>query len=158
MIILGIDPGTATTGFGVVGKENGKLSMIDYGVVSTPAGVEMGKRLVMLADDFDQLIKTHNPDVVAVEKLYFATNVTTAMAVSQARGVILYVIASHGLMPLEFTPLQIKSAVTGNGKAKKPQVQEMVMRLLKLVQLPQPDDAADALAIAIAASNNPQRL
>lgn len=153
MIILGIDPGTATTGFGVVKKENGKLSMIDYGVVSTPAGVEMGKRLVMLADDLDQLIKSHKPDIVAVEKLYFATNVTTAMAVSQARGVILYVIASHGLTPREFTPLQIKSAVTGNGQAKKPQVQEMVMRLLKLDQLPQPDDAADALAIAIAGSN-----
>lgn len=153
MIILGIDPGTATTGFGVVEKEKGKLSMVDYGVISTLAGVEMGKRLVMLADDLDQLIKAHKPDAIAVEKLYFATNVTTAMAVSQARGVILYLIASHGLVPREFTPLQIKSAVTGNGQAKKPQVQEMVMRLLKLDQLPQPDDAADALAIAIAGSN-----
>jgi crossover junction endodeoxyribonuclease RuvC len=153
MKILGIDPGTATTGFGVVDKQDGKLTAVDYGVISTPADMEMGQRLVMLADDLDHILGKHQPDVVAVEKLFFAANVTTAMAVSQARGVVLYMLAQQRLVPVELTPLQVKQAVAGDGQARKRQIQEMVKRLLKLDDIPKPDDAADALALAIAASN-----
>ena len=153
MKILGIDPGTATTGFGVVSKVKGKLTAIDYGVVSTPKQLPMSNRLLILFDDIEELIAKHQPDVIAVEQLFFARNVTTALTVGQARGVVLLAAQKADLPLIEFTPLQVKMAVTGYGQATKKQVQQMVQKILKLEVLPKPDDAADALAIAICASS-----
>jgi crossover junction endodeoxyribonuclease RuvC len=154
MKILGIDPGTATTGFGLISKQGPKLSKLDCGVISTPKDIEMPKRLVMLHDDLQEIFKFHKPDAVAVEKLFFTSNITTAMTVSQARGVVLLVAEQNGIAIAEYTPLQVKMAVSGYGKATKKQVQEMVKKILKLDQIPKPDDAADALAIAICHSAN----
>ena len=154
MRILGIDPGTATTGFGVVDSAGQKLNFVDGGVISTPAGAPMPERLQTISQELIQIIAEFKPDVMSVELLYFATNVTTAMSVGQARGVVLLAAAEAGLEVVEFTPLQVKQAVTGYGKAAKGQVQEMVKTLLKLKELPRPDDAADALAVAIAAANS----
>jgi len=153
MKILGIDPGTATTGFGVVSKEKGKLGMLDYGVISTPKDLPMSNRLLMLFDDIEELIAKHQPEVIAVEQLFFARNVTTALTVGQARGVVLLAAQKADLKLIEFTPLQVKMSVTGYGQATKNQVQQMVQKILKLDSLPKPDDAADALAIAICASS-----
>jgi len=153
MKMLGIDPGTATTGFGVVEKSGGKLVAIDCGVVSTPKELPMSNRLLILFNDIEELIAKHQPDTIAVEQLFFARNVTTAIAVGQARGVVLLAAQKADLTLLEFTPLQVKQAVTGYGQATKKQVQQMVQKILKLKALPKPDDAADALAIAICASS-----
>ncbi len=149
MKILGIDPGTATTGFGLIEKSGSKLAKIDAGVVSTPKTEQMQNRLKMLYDDLSQLVKTHQPDYIAVEKLFFTKNITTAMSVSQARGIVLLVAAQNKIELAEYTPLQVKMSVTGYGQAEKKQVQEMVKKILKLSVIPKPDDAADALAIAI---------
>ncbi len=154
MKILGIDPGTATTGFGLVAKIGPKLSMIDCGVVSTPKTLDMPKRLNILFEDLSEIIVRHKPDIIVVEKLFFISNITTAMAVSQARGVILLAAARHNIKTAEYTPLQVKMSATGYGKATKKQVQEMVKKILKLSAIPKPDDAADALAIAICHSAN----
>lgn len=152
MKILGIDPGTATTGFGVIEKNKGKLTMIDCGVISTHKDLPMPERLSILFDDVQELIKHHGPDAVAVEQLFFARNVTTALTVGQARGIVLLA-AQRAKLPIsEFTPLQVKQSVTGYGQATKKQVQEMVKRILDLKAIPKPDDAADALAIAICCS------
>lgn len=153
MKILGIDPGTATTGFGVVQKINGKLTMLNCGIISTPKTLPMSNRLNILYEDMVEIIEKHTPDLVAVEKLFFARNVTTALAVGQARGVVLLAAQKADLKLIEFTPLQVKQAVTGYGQASKKQIQQMVAKILKLKNLPKPDDAADALAIAICASN-----
>lgn len=153
MKILGIDPGTATTGFGIVTKENGKLTAIDYGVVSTAKELNMSNRLLIIFQDIEELIAKHNPDIVAVEQLFFARNVTTAITVGQARGVVLLAAQKADLKLVEYTPLQVKQSVTGYGQATKRQVQSMVQKILKLKVLPKPDDAADALAIAICASS-----
>ncbi len=153
MRILGIDPGTATTGFGVVDVDKGKLKFIDAGVISTPSDQAMEHRLATLHGELGELIRELKPEVVAIELLYFATNVTTAMTVGQARGVALLAAAQAGLGIAEYTPLQVKQAVTGYGKADKRQIQEMVKTLLKLNAIPKPDDAADALAIAITHSS-----
>ncbi|MFO0862248.1 MAG: crossover junction endodeoxyribonuclease RuvC [Candidatus Saccharibacteria bacterium] len=153
MKILGIDPGTATTGFGVITKEQGKLSAIDYGVISTSKRLDMHLRLNIIFQDLTDLIHHHKPNIIAVEKLYFVKNITTGISVGQARGVVLLTAARADLTLLEFTPLQVKQAVTGYGQANKKQIQEMVTKILKLPSLPQPDDAADALAIAICASS-----
>ncbi len=153
MKILGIDPGTATTGFGIVFKENGRLTAIDYGVVSTAKELDMSNRLLIIFQDIEELIAKHNPDVVAVEQLFFARNVTTAITVGQARGVVLLAAQKADLKLVEYTPLQVKQSVTGYGQATKRQVQSMVQKILKLNVLPKPDDAADALAIAICASS-----
>lgn len=153
MKILGIDPGTATTGFGIVTKENGKLTAIDYGVVSTAKELDMSNRLLIIFQDIEELIAKHNPDIVAVEQLFFARNVTTAITVGQARGVVLLAAQKADLKLVEYTPLQVKQSVTGYGQATKHQVQSMVQKILKLKVLPKPDDAADALAIAICASS-----
>lgn len=153
MRILGIDPGTATTGFGAIDVDGGKLKFVDAGVISTPSDQAMEHRLATLHLELSELIKELQPQVVAIELLYFATNVTTAMTVGQARGVALLAAAQAGLRIAEYTPLQVKQAVTGYGKADKRQIQEMVKTLLRLNAIPQPDDAADALAIAITHSS-----
>jgi crossover junction endodeoxyribonuclease RuvC len=153
MRILGVDPGTATTGFGVIDYDRGQFKFVDAGVITTPAGQPMPERLITLYEELTQVIKEVQPDQAAVELLYFSTNVTTAISVGQARGVILLTLAQAGLIPGEYTPMQIKQAVTGYGGAKKPQIQEMVRVLLKLPTIPRPDDAADGLAIAMTHAN-----
>lgn len=152
MIILGIDPGTATTGFGLLQKTGSTLTAIDYGVISTQKTLPMQLRLNILFQDLEEIIKSHKPEIIAVEQLFFARNVTTAISVGQARGIPLLCAARHDIRLVEFTPLQVKQAVTGYGKATKNQVQQMVKTILKLNTIPKPDDAADALAIAIAAA------
>jgi crossover junction endodeoxyribonuclease RuvC len=150
MIVLGIDPGTATTGYGFV-TENaaGDLAAIKYGVITTHSGTPPAERLLDLHQQLKQLILLHRPDTSAVEKLFFERNVTTALAVGQARGVILLGLAQADVEVAEYTPLEVKQAVVGYGAADKNQVQQMVRVLLHLDDIPRPDDAADALAIAI---------
>jgi crossover junction endodeoxyribonuclease RuvC len=149
MRIIGVDPGTATTGFGIIEHNHGKLVFVDAGVITTPPNTPMAQRLITIHEELGQVIRETSPEQSAVELLFFATNVTTAISVGQARGVILLTLAENGLIPGEYTPMQIKQAVTGYGGARKPQIQEMVKKLLKLPQIPRPDDAADGLAIAI---------
>lgn len=157
MIALGIDPGTATTGYGVVCQlPGGGLEKIAYGVIQTPAQMLMEKRLILLFDQIEQLILLHQPDACSVEKLFFQRNVSTAIAVGQARGVILLAVGRAGVPLSEYTPLEVKQAVTGYGAADKKQVQEMTRVLLNLDEIPKPDDAADALAIAICHLNSTQ--
>ena len=148
-IILGIDPGLATIGFGVIKAEKGCLKFLDCGVIKTEANLEMPERLGVIKHDILKLLKSIKPDAVGVEELYFAKNVTNAIKVAHARGVILEAIYEHRLPLFEFTPLQIKNNIAGYGNAKKWQIQEMVKKFLNLSRLPKPDDAADALAIAI---------
>lgn len=148
MKVLGIDPGSGIIGFGLIDKgSNAKL--LDAGVIRTTIGDDAASRLVELYDSLTELITEFKPDVAAVEKLFFAQNVTTAMAVSQARGVILLALANGKLPIFEYTPLQIKMAMTGYGRATKAQIQEMVRVQLRLMKKPTPDDAADALAVAL---------
>jgi crossover junction endodeoxyribonuclease RuvC len=147
--IIGIDPGTATTGFGVIDYDRGQCRFVDAGVITTSPDHLMPDRLITLHEELTQIIAETKPDQASVELLYFSTNVTTAISVGQARGVILLTLAEAGLRIAEYTPMQIKQAVTGYGGAKKPQIQEMVRTLLHLPVIPKPDDAADALAIAI---------
>lgn len=149
MIILGLDPGTAITGYGVIRVVNFKISCIAYGVIRTPAEMPMPKRLQMIYEDLGQVISQYHPDEVAIEKLYFGRNVTTGISVGQARGVLLLCLAQANLPIGEYTPPQIKRALSGYGGAEKQQMQYMVQNFLKLPEIPQPDDAADALAIAI---------
>lgn len=150
-VILGIDPGTATTGFGVICQTTGsKFSCLSYGCIETPKGMGAGDRLLMLERDLRLLLKKWKPRAVAVEKLFFLKNLKTAMPVSEARGVILLSAARHNIPVVEFTPLQIKSVISGYGKADKKQVQRMVQQILRLQELPKPDDAADALGAALA--------
>ncbi|MFI5240175.1 MAG: crossover junction endodeoxyribonuclease RuvC [Candidatus Saccharimonadia bacterium] len=149
MKILGIDPGTATTGFGLIENTKSKLRFIDAGIISTPPDEPMERRLLMIYDELTQLVTEFKPDQIAIELLYFASNVTTAITVGQARGVAMLVAAKAQIAVSEYTPLQVKQAVTGYGKADKKQVQAMVKTLLGLSEVPKPDDAADALAIAI---------
>ncbi len=154
MIILGIDPGVAIVGYGVIEYKNGRMRPIDFGKVTSPAGMDLPKRLKMVYDGITQLIEMHHPDVVAVEELFFNTNVTTAIAVGHARGVILLAAANSNTKIYEYTPLQIKQAVAGYGRADKNQVQQMVKMFLKLSEVPKPDDTADALAVAICHANS----
>lgn len=149
MKILGIDPGTAIIGFGVIETDHRKHSMIDAGVVRTPAKQADELRLLTIHESLDEIIKMHSPDIMVVEKLFFARNVTTAMSVSQARGVILLAAVQNGVPIVEYTPLQIKQALTGYGRAEKQQIQQMVRVLLSLEAIPKPDDCADALAAAL---------
>ena len=153
MRIIGVDPGTATTGFGIIDHHKGKFTFVDAGVITTPAGQPMPERLITIHTELAEVIRDTNPEQAVVEQLFFATNVTTAISVGQARGVILLTLAEAGLLAAEYTPMQIKQAVTGYGGAKKPQIQEMVRTLLNLPTIPKPDDAADALAIAITHAN-----
>ena len=146
---VGIDPGTATTGYGVIEKRGDRLLYRACGVISTPAGEEAPKRLKMIYDRFNALLELYQPEAVATERLFFTNNVTTGIPVSRALGVILLAIEQRGLPWTEYTPTQVKSAVVGVGRADKKQMQFMVTRLLGLSEVPKPDDAADALAIAI---------
>jgi crossover junction endodeoxyribonuclease RuvC len=149
MKILGIDPGTGIIGFGCIELGKKTPTLIDAGVIRTTIGDEAASRLVELYDSITELLTDCKPDVAAVEKLFFAQNVTTAMAVSQARGVILLALQQAGVQIVEYTPLQIKMAITGYGKAKKADIQEMVRLQLGLVEVPKPDDCADAIAAAL---------
>jgi crossover junction endodeoxyribonuclease RuvC len=150
MMVIGIDPGTATTGFGLVQEnEDGSLKVIDFGVIQTPPGIAMPERLLSLYERLKEILLLHRPQSGAVEKLFFQRNVTTAISVGQARGVALLALAQMNLPVMEYTPLEIKQAVAGFGGARKQQVQQMVKALLNMQDIPRPDDAADALAVAI---------
>ena len=153
-IILGLDPGIADTGYGVIREEGGRLSCLAYGSIKTKAGEDLISRLNILHCELDKIIKRYRPESVAVESLFFNKNVRTAIIVGQARGVILLTISQNKLAVSDFTPSQVKQAVASYGKASKKQVQKMVKLILCLKEIPQPDDAADALAIAICALNS----
>ena len=150
MIILGIDPGLATLGYGVIRRdENGRCEMLDYGVITTPKEESLPTRLVLLEDGVNQILRLHRPDQIAFEELFFSKNITTGIAVSHARGVAMLACVKYCPYLYEYTPMQIKQALTGYGKADKKQIQEVVKMLLRLESIPRPDDAADALAIAL---------
>ena len=149
MRVLGFDPGTATTGYGVVEGQGNRLIHVTHGAIRTSPDEHFASRLRTIHETAAALIETFNPDAVSIEKLYFARNVTTGLAVAQARGVIALAAAEAGKPIGEYSPLEVKSAVVGYGKAPKKQVQEMVKMLLNLEELPRPDDAADALGLAI---------
>ena len=149
MRIIGIDPGTGILGFGVIDVDRGKLAMVTAGVIKTPAHTPLEERLVEIYEGLQQIIAETSPQVMSIEKLFFAQNVTTAISVSHARGVAMLAGKQAGLRITEYTPLQIKQTLTGYGRAEKKQMQEMVRLQLGLKQVPKPDDAADALAAAI---------
>ena len=149
MIVLGIDPGTAATGYGVVERTGSRLRAVDYGCLETLSTQELPRRLLEIHQAITELIATHQPAVLGVERLFFNRNVQTAFAVGQARGVVLLAAAEAGLPVFEYGPHEVKMAVTGYGRAGKEQVQRMVQVVLGMTALPRPDDAADALAVAI---------
>lgn len=149
MKILGIDPGTATTGYGIIETNGGSLKLVEYGCFRTAKTKKPAERLGEIYKDMTRLIKKHRPDVVAVESLFFYKNIKTAISVAQSRGVILSCANKNKIKILEFTPLQVKSSLTGYGRAQKRQIQYMVKKLLDLKTAPKPDDAADALAVAL---------
>ena len=149
MVILGIDPGVATIGFGVINAERQKNTLIQYGTITTPAGIPLASRLLQISNDMEELIHLFQPDEMAIEELFFSTNITTGISVAHGRGVILLAAEKQGVPVFENTPIQVKQAVAGYGKADKKQVMLMTQRLLHMNRLPRPDDAADALAIAI---------
>jgi crossover junction endodeoxyribonuclease RuvC len=150
MLVLGIDPGTATTGYGIIEEDEQKeIRVVTYGIIKTEPNLSAEDRLLEIYEQLNELILLHRPDHGAVEKLFFQRNVTTAIAVGQARGVILLALAKNKVPLAEYTPNEVKQAVTGYGAADKKQIQEMVRTILKLKSIPKPDDAADALAIAL---------
>jgi len=150
MIVIGIDPGTATTGYGIIEEDPaGRLSVITYGTILTDSCETIEKRLQIIYQEISIIINLHRPDSGAVEKLYFQKNVTNAIAVGQARGVLLLALANAGIRVAEYTPNEVKQSVSGYGAADKKQVQQMVKTVLNLLEIPKPDDAADALAVAI---------
>lgn len=149
MRILGIDPGVAIVGYGVIEYNKNTFKVIDYGKITTPAHTPLPQRLKMVYDGMTELVNTFKPDVVSMEELFFNTNVTTAIAVGHARGVLVLATENASVPLAEYTPLQIKQAVAGYGRADKNQVQQMVKRFLNLTEVPKPDDTADALAVAI---------
>ena len=149
MIVLGLDPGYAIVGYGAIETGHGRHKLLCYGAITTPAEMEMSRRLLEIQRDMNTLLDTVKPDAVAIEELFFNNNITTGIQVAQARGVILAACAGRGLEPRAYTPSQVKQAVVGYGKAEKKQVMEMTRRLLHLRAVPRPDDTADALAIAI---------
>ncbi len=154
MKILGIDPGTTMIGIGLIDYQNKKMSLLGYDCLRTGQKETTGERLENLFNQLTKFIKKHRPDMVAVEDIFFFKNVKTAVAVSQARGVILLAAAKQKIKTCEYTPLQIKQAITGYGRAEKRQVQQMIKTILKLKEAPQPDDAADALACAICCAHS----
>jgi len=149
MVFLGIDPGTAITGYGFVREDDGALQTVAYGTITTPSDWALPQRLVAIQRELSDLIALHRPASAAVEQLFFSRNVRTALAVGHARGVVLLALAQAGVPISEYTPLEVKQAVTGYGRAGKQQIQEMIRVLLGLPEIPKPDDAADALAVAI---------
>ena len=149
MIILGIDPGVATVGFGIIDDKTGTASLVRYGVISTPSKTRLALRLKQINSDVAELIKTFKPDAIAIEELFWGTNQKTAVTVAQGRAAVILAGEDYGISMFEYTPLQVKKAISGYGRATKKQVMEMVQRLLSMDHIPKPDDAADALAIAI---------
>ena len=149
MRILGLDPGIATVGFGVVDTERNRQKLVSCGVITTPAHTPLTSRLDQIYTDLEELISVYHPDVMSIEELFFNTNITTGISVAQGRGVILLCAFRSGLKICEYTPLQVKQAVVGYGRAEKKQVQDMVKRILNLPAVPKPDDAADAVALAL---------
>ena len=154
MRILGIDPGVATIGFGLVEAERAGVRLLRYGVIKTPAGLRLSNRLYQISQDLSELLTQFKPDEVAVEELFFSKNITTGIAVAHGRGVILLEAERAGVPAYEYTPMQVKQAVAGYGGADKRQVMLMTQRLLKMKEIPRPDDAADALASAICHSRS----
>ncbi len=147
--ILGIDPGFATIGFGFIAADRQNVQMLRYGAITTPAGMEFAQRLGLIYDDMTELLGLLQPDVVSIEELFFNTNITTGIQVAHGRGVVLLACQKFGVPIFEYTPLQVKQAVAGYGRADKHQVMEMTKRLLHLQKTPKPDDAADGLALAL---------
>ena len=158
MRILGVDPGYATTGFGLIEAERGAAVKLAYGAITTPAGAPFPRRLKILYDDMTALLRQAKPEAVAVEELFFSKNITTGIGVSHGRGVILLACEEYSVPVYEYTPMQVKQAVVGYGNATKRQVMDMTRRLLKLDAVPRPDDAADALAIALCHSRSASSL
>lgn len=154
MIILGLDPGTATTGYGVIEISGNKVVHVAHGCILTAATSPMHERLLTIAQELRKLLAEHKPERVAVEELFFYKNVTTAMTVAQARGVLLQVVAEAGIAISGYTPLQVKQALTSFGRADKQQIQKMITLTLGLSEVPKPDDAADGLAIAITCAHS----
>ena len=157
MIILGIDPGYAITGYGLIEYKGNKFRCLDYGVISTRANTPFAHRLLKISNELEHLVERYQPDTVVVEELFFSRNTTTAIGTAQARGVAVLCGAKANLPVYEYTPAQVKVAVVGYGKAQKQQVQQMVKVLLNLPGLPKPDDAADALAVAICHAHSGNR-
>jgi crossover junction endodeoxyribonuclease RuvC len=153
MVILGIDPGVAIVGYGLIESEKGKIRMIDCGAITTPAGQEIEDRLLTIYNDLNEIIDEYQPAEISIEELFFNTNQTTAIAVAEARGVVLLAAKQKKVDIYEYTPLQVKQTIVGYGRAQKKQVQTMVKNILKLDSIPKPDDAADALALAICHHN-----
>ncbi len=153
-IILGLDPGTATTGYGVIAADDVVTRHVAHGCITTASNTEMHQRLNKIAKELKDVIRRYKPDIVAVEDLYFYKNVSTAITVAQARGVLLQTVASAKLPVQHYTPLQVKQALTGHGRADKKQVQKMIKMILRLSEVPRPDDAADALAIAVTCAHS----
>ena len=149
MRIIGIDPGIATVGFGVVDSDKNKQTFVSCGVITTPAKTPLSSRLDQIYSDLDELYDTFKPDAVSIEELFFNTNIPTGIAVAHGRGVILLATYRHGIPIYEYTPLQVKQAVVGYGRAEKRQVIDMVKRILNMKAAPKPDDAADAVALAL---------
>ena len=158
MIILGIDPGVATVGFGAIEAKGPQVHMLRCGAVTTPAGQRLAQRLATIYDDVSELIALFRPDAIAIEELFFNTNITTGISVAHGRGVIVLAGEKAGVPMYEYTPLQIKQAITGYGRADKKQMMEMVRRLLNLTSAARPDDASDALAVAICHARNAMSL
>ncbi len=158
MRILGIDPGFGIIGFGVIDKENSGLSVIDYGVITTPKEMPFNERLRVIYDSMNALLDRYKPDEVSIEELYFNKNITTGIKVAEARGIILLTFQQHKLPIFEYTPQDIKLALTGQGRATKHQMQFMVKTLLRLTKIPRPDDAADAVAVALCHSQTNQMM
>lgn len=154
MIILGIDPGTATTGYGVIDSDKGKIKAVEHGCILTKANQNLETRLIIIFDELSEIIKKFKPEMVAVEELFFASNAKTAISVGHARGVILLACSKAKVPVYEYTPLQVKQAICGYGRGDKQQIQKMVKALLNLEEIPKPDDAADGLAIAICHANS----
>lgn len=149
MIVLGIDPGLATTGYGIIESKDNKLEMINWGCILTKSCLPLSKRLLMIHQEIKKLILTYHPNVVVIEEIFFCKNVKTGLQIGHVRGVIMLAAIEADIEIIEYTPLQVKQALTGFGRAHKKQIQEMVRRLLNLKAVPNSDDAADALAVAI---------
>ena len=149
MRILGVDPGIAIVGFGLIEADRGRTQLLNYGAITTPAGLPLARRLVQIEQDTEALIAQLKPDAIAVEELFFSNNITTGIAVAHGRGIILCTAEKSGVPLYEYTPMQVKQAVVGYGGADKHQVMEMTRRILKMEKVARPDDAADAIAIAL---------
>lgn len=154
MRILGIDPGTAITGFAILEKNKNQLSLLKYGCIYTESGLEMASRLNKIATELQEIIKSWSPTHAAIEKIFFSKNVKTAMTVMQSRGVVMEKLFENGILPAEYTPVEIKNSVCGYGKADKKMVQKMIKMIFGLKEIPKPDDAADAVAAAVCLANS----